>query len=273
MIELKNVTYHYGGDEENQITALNDVSLVVNEGEFVAILGPNGSGKSTLAKHINGLLTPSKGEVRVDGLSTQDPEAAWKIRQRVGMVFQNPDNQLVATSVEEDVAFGPENLGVDPGEIRLRVKEALEVVDMVSYTSFEPHLLSGGQKQRVAIAGALAMKPKYLVFDEATSMLDPKGRDEVLSTIKKLNSQYGITVLHITHIPDEATLADRVIILSRGAIIMDAKPPEVFSDVAALASVGVGVPKARLIAEELILAGADLPNTILTIDELVAALC
>ncbi|MHB8841928.1 MAG: energy-coupling factor transporter ATPase [Candidatus Aquicultor sp.] len=272
MIRLKNVTYRYGKDDK-RITALNNVSLTFNEGEFIAVLGANGSGKSTLARHINGLLLPSEGEVLVDGLSTANREELWKVRQRVGIVFQNPDNQIIATSVEDDVAFGPENLGVEPDEIRSRIREALATVDMTDYAKREPHLLSGGQKQRVAIAAALAMHPKYLVFDEATSMLDPRGSAEIIATIRKLNKDLGITVIHITHIADEAVLADRVIVLSRGAIVQDGPPHEVFSNIRALEKVGVGVPRARLIAEELIQAGVKLPGTILTVDELVEALC
>ncbi|MEW5707054.1 MAG: energy-coupling factor transporter ATPase [Actinomycetota bacterium] len=272
MIEFKNVSYHYGKGE-NQISALRDINLVINEGEFVAVLGPNGSGKSTLARHVNGLLKPTCGEVKVDGLSTDDPRAIWEIRQRVGMVFQNPDNQIVASSVKEDVSFGPENLGISTDEIKLRVNSALKTVGMTDFSSIDPHMLSGGQKQKVAIAGALAMNPKYIVLDEATSMLDPKGRADIISTIEKLNREYGITILYITHIPDEAVLADRIIILSNGSIAMDGSPRDVFSNLSALSKIGVGAPAARLIAEELLIAGVNLPNTILTVDELVAALC
>jgi len=272
MIQLKNVTYHYGKDKK-KITALNDVSLTIKEGEFVAVLGANGSGKSTLARHINGLLIPSKGEVLVDGISTADREELWKVRSLVGIVFQNPDNQIIATSVEDDVAFGPENLGVEPDEIRSRIREALAAVDMADYAKREPHLLSGGQKQRVAVAASLAMHPKYLVFDEATSMLDPRGSAEIIATIKKLKGDLGITAIHITHIADEAVLADRVIVLSGGAVVRDGPPHAIFSDIRALMAVGVGAPRARLIAEELIRAGVKLPGTILTVDELVEALC
>lgn len=273
MIELKNTTYRYGRDSDKSITALTGVNLTIREGESVAVLGPNGSGKSTLARHINGLLVPSEGGVWVDGLSTSNTEEAWIIRQRVGMVFQNPDNQLIAGSVEEDVAFGPENIGIDPVEIKARVKESLEVVEMIGHATFEPHLLSGGQKQRVAIAGALAMRPKYLIFDEATSMLDPKGRTAIINTIMRLNRERGITTVNITHIPEEAVLANRVVVLSGGAVVSDGSPTEVFSDIAVLEAMGINVPKARIIAESLISAGVDLPRTILTIDDLVEALC
>ncbi len=272
MIQLKNVTFRYGKDEK-RITALDTIDLAFNEGEFTAVLGANGSGKSTLARHINGLLMPSEGEVLVDGISTADHEELWKVRQRVGIVFQNPDNQIIATSVEDDVAFGPENLGVEPDEIRARIREALAVVDMADYAKREPHLLSGGQKQRVAIAAALAMHPKYLVFDEATSMLDPRGSAEIIGTIKKLNKDLGITAIYITHMADEAVEADRVIVLSCGVVVQDGPPHVVFSDIGALEKVGVGVPRARLIAEELVRAGVKLPGTILTVDELVKALC
>jgi len=272
MIQFKNVSFHYGKDEEKLI-ALNNVDFTVREGEHVAILGPNGSGKSTLARHINGLLLPSQGEVFVGGLSTREQGTIWQIRQRVGMVFQNPDNQIVAASVEEDVAFGPENLGLGRDEILKRVEEALGIVYMTEYARHEPHLLSGGQKQRVVVAGALAMKPRYLVFDEATSMLDLKGSAEVTGAIKKLNKNHGITVIDITHDADEAVLADRVIVLSGGSILLDGAPEEVFSDIEALRAIGVDIPKARLIAEELAMAGIDLPKDILSIDELVNALC
>lgn len=272
MIQFKNVSFHYGKDEE-KVTALNNIDFTIRDGEHVAILGPNGSGKSTLARHINGLLLPSQGEVFVDGLSTRERDTIWQIRQRVGMVFQNPDNQIVAASVEEDVAFGPENLGLGRDEILKRVEEALEIVNMVEYARHEPHLLSGGQKQRVVVAGALAMKPKYLVFDEATSMLDFKGGAEVTGAIRKLNKNHGITVINITHDADEALLADRVVVLSGGSILSDGTPGEVFSDIESLQAVGVGIPKARLIAEELASAGIDIPKDILSIDELVNALC
>jgi len=272
MIEFKNVSFHYGKDEE-KVTALKNIDLTIREGEHVAVLGPNGSGKSTLARHVNGLLLPSQGEVFVDGISTSDRDTIWQIRQRVGMVFQNPDNQIVATSVEEDVAFGPENLGLSREEIHKRVEEALEIVNMVEHARHEPHLLSGGQKQRVVVAGALAMKPKYLVFDEATSMLDLKGGAEVTGAIRQLNKNHGITVINITHDADEAVFADRVVVLSGGSIFLDSTPQEAFSDIGALRAIGVGIPKARLVAEELIAAGADLPRDILSIDELVNALC
>ncbi|MCL6471706.1 MAG: energy-coupling factor transporter ATPase [Firmicutes bacterium] len=272
MIEFKGVSYSYSKTED-KITALNNIDLTIKEGEFIAILGPNGSGKSTLAKHINGLLIPKKGEVLVDGLSTRDTSSLWQIRQRVGMVFQNLDNQIIATSVEEDVAFGPENLGLGPKEIRKRIDEALEIVGMRAYAKHEPHLLSGGQKQKIAIAGALAMYPKYLVIDEATSMLDPKGRADTLVTLKALNKEHGTTVINITHSPDEAVQADRIVVLSDGAIIKTGVPKEVFVDSSELAALGIGVPKAKLIADELVSAGLSLPTGILTVGELVSALC
>lgn len=272
MIEFKNVSYSYE-NSENQIRALENINFQVGQGEFVALLGSNGSGKSTLARLINGLLVPNQGEVLVDGLSTSDRESVWEIRSRVGLVFQNPDNQIIANRVEEDVAFGPENLGLSRKEIRSRVAGALEVVEMADYAAFEPHLLSGGQKQRVAIAGALAMRPRYLVFDEATSMLDPRGASEIIATIRRLNQELGITIIFITHIPDEAILANRVLVLSDGKVAMDGIPQEVFMRGDDLQEVGVGVPKAVFFAAELAKAGIDLPRTILTIDELVDVLC
>jgi energy-coupling factor transport system ATP-binding protein len=272
MIQLKNVSYHYGKGGK-QITALKDLDLVIGEGEIAALIGPNGSGKSTLARLVKGLLLPSQGEVLVDGLSTRDRGALWQIRQRVGMVFQNPDNQIIATSVEEDVAFGPENLGLDRDEIMVRVYQALEAVGMQKLAMREPHLLSGGQKQCVAIAGALAMRPKYLVLDEAASMLDSRGSLEVSALIRRLNKELGITVLNITHVAEEAAHADRVIVLSGGSIALDGTPKEVFSDLGVLRRIGVGIPYARTIAEGLTRAGLSLPGVILTMDELVSALC
>ncbi|HEY3374851.1 MAG TPA: energy-coupling factor transporter ATPase [Candidatus Aquicultor sp.] len=272
MIEFNKVSYRYDTGD-GAIEALNDITLTIREGEFVVLLGANGSGKSTFARHLNGLLVPSAGTVVVDGLSTADPKVIWTIRERVGLVFQNPDNQIIAARVWEDVAFGPENLGLPPGEIRARVDEALEVVDMSCFAQHDPHLLSGGQKQRVAIAGALAMRPQYLVLDEATSMLDPKGSHEVIATLQKLNRECGITVVLITHVPDEALLADRVVVLSRGEPAMDGAPCDIFADAEALYRIGVGVPQVQLIARALIDAGLTLPHIPHTIDELADAIC
>ncbi|HBG09653.1 MAG TPA: energy-coupling factor transporter ATPase, partial [Firmicutes bacterium] len=222
---------------------LREVNLEVFEHEFVAVLGRNGSGKSTLAKHVNALLTPTSGQVLVEGLDTGVPENVWEIRQKVGMVFQNPDNQLVATTVEEDVAFGPENLGIPPAEIQRRVTEALEAVDMLPYRLHPPHRLSGGQKQRVAIAGIVSMRPKCIVLDEPTAMLDPAGRSEVMRTIHRLNKEEGITVLHITHHMDEVIGADRVVVMDQGRIVLEGTPREVFSQVDLLRELHLDVPQ------------------------------
>ena len=227
-IECKNISYAYG-EEEESVLAIDNLSLTINEGEFVAILGHNGSGKSTLSKHFNGILTPTSGDVIVDGINTRDEEKLFELRSRVGMVFQNPDNQIVATIVEEDVAFAPENLGIEPSEIRKRVDEALKTVGMYKYKDHQPHKLSGGQKQRVAIAGVLAMNPKCIILDEPTAMLDPEGRAQVMRTIEKLASE-GITVVLITHFMDEAARAGRVVVMNSGKVILDGTPREVFSE-------------------------------------------
>ena len=221
MIECKNVVFKYSTGEEIEKLAIDGLNLEVNEGEFLVVLGHNGSGKSTVAKHMNALLVPTEGTVIVNGLDTSDENNVWDIRATAGMVFQNPDNQLVATIVEEDVAFGPENLGVPPEEIRKRVYDALEKVGMSEYKKHAPHLLSGGQKQRVAIAGILAIQPKCIIFDEPTAMLDPSGRREVMENIKELNKKHGITVILITHYMDEAAQADRVVFMDKGKVIME----------------------------------------------------
>ena len=232
MIECRNLIFKYtAGENQEEKIAINDVNLQIKEGEFIAILGHNGSVKSTMAKHMNALLIPTEGKMLVNKMDTSDMNNLWNIRETAGMVFQNPDNQLVATIVEEDVAFGPENLGVPPEEIRKRVDEALERVGMSEYKRHAPHLLSGGQKQRIAIAGILAMKPKCIIFDEPTAMLDPSGRKEVLDTIIDLNKNYGITVILITHYMDEAAKADRIVVMDKGKLILDGKPRDVFSNV------------------------------------------
>lgn len=273
MIEVHDVQFQYKNNEEETMLALNNVRLNVKQGEFVVVIGHNGSGKSTLAKHMNALLLPTKGDVYVRGLNTKDENNLWDIRQTAGMVFQNPDNQLVATIVEEDVAFGPENLGVPPKEIRERVEEALSVVDMLEYRGKAPHLLSGGQKQRIAIAGVIAMKPDCIIFDEPTAMLDPSGRREVINTIKKLNKEENITIVHITHFMEEAVDADRVIVMEDGQIVLEGKPKEVFSRVDELKALGLDVPQMTDLANELIKEGIDLPKDILTVDEMVMRLC
>lgn len=272
MIEVEQVVFLYKNNEE-EITALNNVNIQVEKGEFVVIIGHNGSGKSTLAKHINALLLPTGGRVKVKGMDTKDEEHIWSIRQTAGMVFQNPDNQIVATIVEEDVAFGPENLGVEPKEIRSRVEEALRIVDMTEYSEKAPHLLSGGQKQRIAIAGVIAMRPDCIIFDEPTAMLDPSGRREVINTIKKLNQEEKITIIHITHFMEEAVEADRVIVMEDGKIVLEGTPRKVFSQVEQLKGLGLDVPQVTDLAHELLKDGVELPKDILTVDEMVMELC
>jgi energy-coupling factor transport system ATP-binding protein len=273
IIRTEGLGYRYQSEEAGEIWALRDIDLKIEAGEFVAILGPNGSGKSTLAKHFNALLLPSKGQVFVDGISTDNPDNHWQIRQTAGMVFQNPDNQIVATTVEEDVAFGPENLGLPSAEIRRRVDKALEVVGMTAYMQHAPHLLSGGQKQRVAIAGVIAMRPKCLIFDEPTAMLDPRGRSEVLETVSRLNREEGITIVYITHFMEEAVAADRVVALDRGTVVMGGSPREIFQQVQKLRSLGLDVPPVAELARELRQSGVELPPEVMTVDELVKHLC
>ncbi|AAK81042.1 energy-coupling factor transport system ATP-binding protein [Clostridium acetobutylicum] len=274
MVECKNVVYQYKNEDESKnTTAVNDVTLEVNEGEFLVILGRNGSGKSTLAKHLNALLVPTDGKVIVEGLDTSNEEDVWTIRSKTGMVFQNPDNQIVATIVEEDVAFGPENLGVKPSEIRERVDNALKSVGMYEYRKHEPHLLSGGQKQRVAIAGVLAMHPKCIVFDESTAMLDPKGREEVVNTIMDLNKNSHITIILITHYMEEAINADRIVVMDKGKVIKSGVPREVFKDVKTMKEIGLDVPQMTELAYELKKEGINVKDDILTIDEMVNELC
>ncbi|MER3456453.1 MAG: energy-coupling factor transporter ATPase [candidate division GAL15 bacterium] len=243
LIEVSHLTHVYHLGTPQEVRAVQDVCLTIHPGEFLALVGGNGSGKSTLAKHLNALLLPTEGSVRVAGMDTRDPQALWEIRRRVGMVFQNPDNQIVATVVEEDVAFGPENLGLDPEEIAQRVEEALRAVGMLEHRRREPHLLSGGQKQRVAIAGVLAMRPQCLVLDEATTMLDPEGRREVLETVHRLRERERIAVVHITHNMEEACLADRVVVLHQGRIALEGSPREVFRDVRRLRSLRLDLPE------------------------------
>ncbi len=272
MIEMKDVTYEYTSDDEEKFQALKGVDLDIYKGEFLAILGHNGSGKSTLAKMMNALLLPTTGRVFVNGMDTRDESKVWDIRQTAGMVFQNPDNQLVATIVEEDVAFGPENQGVPPKEIRKRVDESLETVEMSKYKKHAPHLLSGGQKQRVAIAGILAMNPECIILDEPTAMLDPIGRKEVISTIKKLNKTENKTIVLITHYMDEAVEADRIIVMEDGNIVMDGTPRQIFSEVEKVKKIGLDVPQVTELAYELRQEGINVPKDILTVEELVEAL-
>ena len=274
MIECRNLIFKYtAGENQEEKIAINDVNLQIKEGEFIAILGHNGSGKSTMAKHMNALLIPTEGKMLVNKMDTSDMNNLWNIRETAGMVFQNPDNQLVATIVEEDVAFGPENLGVPPEEIRKRVDEALERVGMSEYKKHAPHLLSGGQKQRIAIAGILAMQPKCIIFDEPTAMLDPSGRKEVLDTIIDLNKNYGITVILITHYMDEAAKADRIVVMDKGKLILDGKPRDVFSNVEKMKSIGLDVPQVTELSYELQKAGINIDTRILDVNEMVNAIC
>lgn len=275
MIEIKDLYFSYEneGENKNPRNVINGVNLNIKEGEFVALLGHNGSGKSTLAKLINALFIPKKGQVLVDGFDTKDDKSVWDIRSRAGMVFQNPDNQLVATVVEDDVAFGLENLGIESSEIRKRVDKALESVNMEDFKKNSPHLLSGGQKQRVAIAGILAMSPTYIILDEPTAMLDPSGRKEVMDTVLKLNKEQGKTIILITHYMDEAAMADRLIIMEEGSIILQGKPREVFSHVDEIKKIGLDVPQVTELAFDLKKQGFNIRNDVLTVEELVEQVC
>ncbi len=262
-------SYHKHDDS----LALSNINISINRGEFLAILGHNGSGKSTLAKHFNALLLPSAGAVWVNGLCTSEEANHRSIRQSAGMVFQNPDNQIIAATVEEDVAFGPENLGIPSAQIKERVAEALSLTGMTSFRHHAPHLLSGGQKQRLAIAGVIAMRPQCLILDEPTAMIDPRGRQEVLDTVRRLNREEGITVIYISHFMEEAIAADRVLILNRGSAIMDGRPREIFQCVEELRDVGLDVPPVAELVWQLRLAGVDIKPDIMSVDELVEALC
>lgn len=270
IIKIENLTFQYAPEDgEEAGKALNNVSLEIEKGSFTAIIGRNGSGKSTLAKNLNGLLLPTSGAVYVKGWDTRDDEHIWDIRQTAGMVFQNPDNQLVSSIVEDDVAFGPENIGIDPAVIRERVDKALADVNMGDYRNKAPHLLSGGQKQRIAIAGALAMEPECIIFDEPTAMLDPAGRSDIMDVIERLHEE-GITVILITHFMDEAVRADRVIILDRGEILLDGTPEDVFSKSDVVRDASLDVPMAVEIADYLRARGINVPMPVVTPDELVA---
>ncbi|MBF1177094.1 MAG: energy-coupling factor transporter ATPase [[Eubacterium] sulci] len=273
IIKIDNLYFQYphGEDEEPKL-AIKGVSLEIEEGSFTAIIGQNGSGKSTLAKNLNGLLLPSKGAVYVSGMDTRDEDKIWDIRQTAGMVFQNPDNQLVSAIVEDDVAFGPENIGIDPVEIRARVDEALDAVKMGKYKRKAPHLLSGGQKQRIAIAGVVAIRPRCIIFDEPTAMLDPRGRKDIMEIIEKLHRE-GITVILITHFMDEAVKADRVVIMNKGEILLDGTPEHVFSQDELIRSAGLDVPMAAEIAIYLRENGIDVPPEVVTAERLKEFVC
>lgn len=273
IIKIENLIFEYKKDDETAANrAINGVSLEIERGSFTAILGKNGSGKSTLAKNLNGLLLPTEGVIYVNGFNTADDEHIWDVRQSAGMVFQNPDNQLVSAIVEDDVAFGPENLGVEPQEIRRRVDKALADVNMGAFRGKAPHLLSGGQKQRIAIAGVVAMKPSCIIFDEPTAMLDPKGRGEIMAIIKELNGE-GITVILITHFMEEAVNADRVIIMHEGEVFLDGTPSEVFSQGERVKSVNLDVPLAVELAARLRQRGIEVPADIIGTEEMVEYLC
>ena len=272
IIKFDNVSFAYELEDEGVVNAVNDFSLEVPEGQFLAVLGHNGCGKSTVAKLINGILVPNKGKVTVEGMDTSDEKKTVDIRKPVGMVFQNPDNQIVATIVEDDVAFGPENLGVEPSEIRKAVDSALKAVGMYEFRKREPHRLSGGQKQRVAIAGVIAMNTKCIVMDEPTAMLDPQGRKEVMDTVMKLNKEFGITVILITHYMDEAVKADRVVVMDGGRIAIDGTPKEVFKNVEKMKGLGLDVPQATELAYRLRKKGFKLPDNILDENECAEAI-
>ena len=271
-IKVEDLIFTYDDeDTPNKHYVLNNLSLEIEKGSFVCVLGHNGSGKSTFAKLLNMILTPDEGKIYIDGFDITDPDITenelFEIRRKIGMVFQNPDNQLVATIVEEDVAFGPENLGIESSEIRKRVDYALETVGMSEYANHAPHRLSGGQKQRVAIAGIIAMEPECIIFDESTAMLDPQGRKEVMSTIAKLNKEKEITVIHITHNMDEAVKADRVVVINEGEVFLDGTPKEVFSNVDKLHQAGLDVPQVTELFYDLTLSGIELPSDILCEEE------
>lgn len=278
IIKSKNLVFEYiRRDEEGNVEAINravdEVNIDIKQGDFVAILGHNGSGKSTLAKHMNAILRPTEGDIWVDGHDAKDLNRLWDIRKTAGMVFQNPDNQIIGTVVEEDVGFGPENIGIPTPEIWERVEKGLKAVNMLKYRKHSPNKLSGGQKQRVAIAGIVAMQPKCIVLDEPTAMLDPNGRKDVIETITRLNKEEGVTVILITHYMEEVIGADKVYVMDQGSVVMEGTPKEVFSKVEELKKYRLDVPQVTLLSEELKQAGFNLSDGILTIDELVEELC
>lgn len=278
MVQIDDLIFEYAKrDEEGNVIgsyrAIDQVNLEVEEGQFIAVLGHNGSGKSTLAKHLNAILVPTEGTVWVDGTNTSDPNELWNVRQSAGMVFQNPDNQIIGTVVEEDVGFGPENLGVPTDEIWQRVEDSLKAVGMISYRHHSPNKLSGGQKQRVAIAGVIAMKPRCIVLDEPTAMLDPNGRKEVLRTVEELRKKEKVTVILITHYMEEVIDADKVFVMDHGHVVMEGTPREIFSQVDTLKKYRLDVPQVTILADELKKRGLDIPAGILRKEELVEAIC
>ena len=274
LIKVENLAHIYSTSRREEIMALNRINLEIKEGDFVAIIGPNGSGKSTFARHLNGLLLPSSGDVWVKGMNTKDKNHLWKIRQEVGMVFQNPDNQIVATTVEDDIAFGLENMGVAREIMLERVNWALQVVGMEEYRGFEPHLLSGGQKQRIAIAGVIAMHPSFLVLDEPTAMLDPRGRKEVMDVIKRLNKEEGITVIYITHLMEEVIEANQVVVLNKGEIALRGKPKDIFLQIDPLRSLDLDIPQITELAIRLNRQGLkNISPSTLRVEEMVEQLC
>lgn len=273
-IEVKDLVYRYSKEQgdDNLCPAIDHVSIEIKRGEYISIAGSNGSGKSTLARCLNGLLLPTEGEIIVDGMDTNDDDLIWDIRKKIGMVFQNPDNQIVSSMVEDEVAFGPENIGIENPELRKRVDNALKSVGMYEYRNREAHKLSGGQKQRIAIAGAVAMRPDCIVFDEPTAMLDPKGRSQVMKVIRELNDQ-GITIILITHFMEEVAEADRVLVMKSGKLLADSVPEDVFADTNLIESAGLEIPAAVLLRNELIENGISLSHEVINKDDLVDALC
>lgn len=273
-IEVKDLVYRYSKEQgdDNLCPAIDHVSIEIKRGEYIAIAGSNGSGKSTFARCLNGLLLPTEGEILVDGMDTNDDDLIWDIRKKIGMVFQNPDNQIVSSMVEDEVAFGPENIGIENPELRKRVDNALKSVGMYEYRNREAHKLSGGQKQRIAIAGAVAMRPDCIVFDEPTAMLDPKGRSQVMKVIRELNDQ-GITIILITHFMEEVAEADRVLVMKSGKLLADSVPEDVFADTNLIESAGLEIPAAVLLRNELIENGISLSHEVINKDDLVDALC
>ena len=273
-IEVKDVVYRYSKEQgdDNLCPAIDHVSIEIKRGEYIAIAGSNGSGKSTFARCLNGLLLPTEGEILVDGMDTNDDDLIWDIRKKIGMVFQNPDNQIVSSMVEDEVAFGPENIGIENPELRKRVDNVLKSVGMYEYRNREAHKLSGGQKQRIAIAGAVAMRPDCIVFDEPTAMLDPKGRNQVMKVIRELNDQ-GITIILITHFMEEVAEADRVLVMKSGKLLADSVPEDVFADTDLIESAGLEIPAAVLLRNELIENGISLSHEVINKDDLVDALC